>query len=144
MHHLWIRQSVLNADNVIVIAALLYNNLAMTSPYWCPPSRLCLCLLCPVMYYVSNVSSMEASQLPSKKYEIMGKLGAEMALSLPPWLPKYDVKWLNMNCTCTKVKLECKSQSFQICQVKAMFLFPVEMRMWEETAKEAGDVCGQF
>ena len=42
MHHLWIRQSVLNVDNVIVIAALLYNNLAMTSPYWCPPSRLCL------------------------------------------------------------------------------------------------------
>ena len=26
-----------------MIAALLYNNLAMTSPYWCPPSRLCLC-----------------------------------------------------------------------------------------------------
>ena len=25
-----------------MIAALLYNNLAMTSPYWCPPSRLCL------------------------------------------------------------------------------------------------------
>ena len=43
IHHLWIRQSVLNVDNVIVIAALLYNNLAMTSPYWCPPSRLCLC-----------------------------------------------------------------------------------------------------
>ena len=42
IHHLWIRQSVLNVDNVIVIAALLYNNLAMTSPYWCPPSRLCL------------------------------------------------------------------------------------------------------
>ena len=45
MHHLWIRQSVLNVDNVVVIAALLYNNLAMTSPYWCPPSRLCLCTL---------------------------------------------------------------------------------------------------
>ena len=42
IHHLWIRQSVLNVDNVIVIAALLYNNLAMTSPYWCLPSRLCL------------------------------------------------------------------------------------------------------
>ena len=27
-----------------MIAALLYNNLAMTSPYWCPPSRLCLSL----------------------------------------------------------------------------------------------------
>ena len=45
MHHLWIRQSVLNVDNVIVIAALLYNNLAMTSPYWCPPSRLCLLVM---------------------------------------------------------------------------------------------------
>ena len=45
IHHLWIRQSVLNVDNVIVIAALLYNNLAMTSPYWCPPSRLCLLYL---------------------------------------------------------------------------------------------------
>ena len=32
IHHLWIRQSVLNVDNVIVIAALLDNNLAMTSP----------------------------------------------------------------------------------------------------------------
>ena len=29
-----------------MIAALLYNNLAMTSPYWCPPSRLCLSRLC--------------------------------------------------------------------------------------------------
>ena len=28
-----------------MIAALLYNNLAMTSPYWCPPSRLCLFML---------------------------------------------------------------------------------------------------
>ena len=28
-----------------MIAALLHNNLAMTSPYWCPPSRLCLLLL---------------------------------------------------------------------------------------------------
>ena len=46
IHHLWIRQSVLNVDNVIVISALLYNNLAMTSPYWCPPSRLCLSILC--------------------------------------------------------------------------------------------------
>ena len=26
-----------------MIAALLYNNLAMTSPYWCSPSSLCLC-----------------------------------------------------------------------------------------------------
>ena len=57
IHHLWIRQSVLNVDNVIVIAALLYNNLAMTSPYWCPPSRLCLY----IFYY-------HLRQLPKYKY----------------------------------------------------------------------------
>ena len=36
IHHLWIRQFVLNVHNV---------NLVMTSPHWCPPSSLCLVLL---------------------------------------------------------------------------------------------------
>ena len=85
------------------------------------------------MYYVSDESSMEASQLPSRKYELMGKLNAEMALNLPPWLPNYDVKWLNMNFTCVKVKLAGKSQSFQMFSghetFKPVFLSAAEVRM---------------
>ena len=64
IHHLWIRQSVLNVDNVIVIAALLYNNLAMTSPYWCPPSRLCLSMLgLKLMHIVKGANSVNCSHL---------------------------------------------------------------------------------
>ena len=46
----WIRQSVLDVNNFIVIAVtknlsvLLYNNLAMTSPHWCPASSLLVSL----------------------------------------------------------------------------------------------------
>ena len=86
----------------------------------------------PVIYYVSDEPSMEASQLPSRKYEIMWKLGAKMALNLPPWLPNYDVKWLNMNFTCAEVMLECKSQSITFFnamkQSKQYFCFQLKWR----------------
>ena len=90
------------------------------------------------MYYVSGESSLETSQLPSRKYEIMGKFGAEMALNLPPWLPNYDVKWLNMNFTCVKVELAGKSQSCHI------FVGSSWNEDVGENAMQGGKVWGQF
>ena len=46
-----------------MIAALLYNNLAMTSPYWCPPSRLCLlCVVLDISYTGTDWKQMQRNK----------------------------------------------------------------------------------